>query len=476
MKDLQVISGLAAPSPRLHAQQELITRPRKDAVNALWKIAEDKTLPLQTRVAGIFGFAQVATENDITNFSSLISDDLVREFVLRALADRKDRLKNIPLAPFIDGLTDPSERVQVAAAVGLGRLGRVETAEALLRVKIDGPFEAPLKGTEGPHATPNSQVVPAHVAVRSLVNLHAVDACLNAVDGENSDLALWALRYMHDSKAVDGLIDAYQSANDKRLKTQILTTLSRLYQKEAPYDGTWWWSTRPDTHGPYYKTIKWEASDKIKAFLSEVRADGNADEKQFFADLNGKLRMGISGFGGEETVEIAEIKEPEVNFEKIKNKEGQIGKSPIEDIILAVNEIKGDALLGEKLFTRQGCQACHQLKASKTMKGPFMGQIGSIMSRDQIAESILKPNASISQGFASVNITTKENKIYGGFVSEESADKVVIRNIAGQVFTIKTEDILEREELDTSMMPAGMVNSLSYHEFASLLTFLAEQK
>ncbi len=28
-----------------------------------------------------------------------------------------------------------------------------------------------------------------------------------------------------------------------------------------------------------------------------------------------------------------------------------------------------------------------------------MGQIGSIMNREQIAESILKPNASISQGF-----------------------------------------------------------------------------
>ena len=105
-----------------------------------------------------------------------------------------------------------------------------------------------------------------------------------------------------------------------------------------------------------------------------------------------------------------------------------------------------------------------------------MGQIGSIMTREQIAESILKPNASISQGFATVQITTKDNKNYVGFVSQESAEQLVIRNIAGQVFTVKAENIATRKELETSMMPAGLANALSYEEFASLVTFLSQQK
>jgi putative heme-binding domain-containing protein len=145
-------------------------------------------------------------------------------------------------------------------------------------------------------------------------------------------------------------------------------------------------------------------------------------------------------------------------------------------VMLAMAKIKGDAVVGKSLFTRQGCVACHSIKKGETMKGPFMGQIGSIMNREQIAESILKPNASISQGFASVLITAKGDQSYMGFVSEESADKVVMRNIAGQVFTIKTADILSRKELETSMMPAGLANALSYEEFASLITFLSEQK
>jgi len=46
-----------------------------------------------------------------------------------------------------------------------------------------------------------------------------------------------------------------------------------------------------------------------------------------------------------------------------------------------------------------------------------------------------------------------------------------MRNIAGQVFTIKTSDILTRKELETSMMPAGLANALSYEEFASMFWY-----
>lgn len=110
------------------------------------------------------------------------------------------------------------------------------------------------------------------------------------------------------------------------------------------------------------------------------------------------------------------------------------------------------------------------------MKGPFMGQIGSIMSRKQIAESILKPNASISQGFSSIAITTKDGKSVMGFVTGESADKITLRDITGAVHNINTKDIKTREELKTSIMPSGLANALSYEEFASLITFLFQQK
>ncbi|MFN8347525.1 MAG: c-type cytochrome [Spirosomataceae bacterium] len=461
-------SGVA----RLAVQQELLTRPTQKVVKPIWKIASDKKLPLAIRVAGMYTYAQAAGSNGTENLLQLTSENEMREFALRALADRKPNLSTVPVEPFLNGLKDPSPRVQIAAMIGLGRLGRPETAEALLPTKVPSSFVAPALGTEGPHATPNAAIIPAHIAVRSLVSLNAVDACVKAVGTENSTLALWALRYMHSSKAVDGLLSVYQRTNDEALKKQIMVTLARLYKKEADYDGSWWWSTRPDTHGPYYKAITWESSPAIKNFLTEEWK--KSADKQYFTDLDSRLRLEIPEFGKEEPVAVKE--EVKVDLEKIRNKKGQVGEASIEDVMLAMAKIQGDAALGKTLFTQQGCVACHSLSKSETMKGPFMGQIGSIMNREQIAESILKPNASISQGFSSVLITAKRNKTYMGFITEESAAKVVLRDITGQVTAIKTSDIVSRKEMDNSMMPSGLVNALSYEEFASLLTFLSQQK
>ncbi len=457
---------------RLHAQQELIMRP--GAANTVWTLAADKGQPLYTRVAAIYAYAQSAGEKAAGNLMKLISDKNVTAHVLRALSDRKPHLKDVSAKPFIDGVADRDPRVQLAAIIGLGRLGRMQAVPALLQVKLPPTFAEPVNVAEGPHATPNAAIIPAHIAVRSLVALNAVDACVAAIGTENSAIALWALKYMHDPKAVNGLMAAYKKAGDKALKKQILATLARLYQKDTPYDGTTWWGTRPVIRGPYYRNEVWGSSPGIKELLTREWSASNDGDKQFYAGLNKRLYLGIPEFGGIEAV--ADNEETKVDLDKIKRRKGQIGKASIEDVMLAIASIKGETEKGKALFTQQGCVACHSIRKDEPLKGPYMGQIGSIMNRERIAESILKPDASISQGFATVLITAKGDKTYMGFVTEESADKLVMRDIAGQVFNVKTSDIVSRKEMEKSMMPAGLANALSYEEFASLVTFLSEQK
>ncbi|TLV02565.1 DUF7133 domain-containing protein [Dyadobacter luticola] len=473
-KELEALLKSESAVQRLAGQQELLARFPKEAVTASWKIASDKSLPLHIRAAGIFTYGQAAGKDGITNLVKLTDDANVKEFALRTLADRKTFLDKVPTEPFLKAMKDSNPRVQSVATIGLGRLGRVEAAPALLAVKVPSSFKSPEKGTEGPHATPNSAIVPPHLAVRALVAINAVDACVKAIGTENSTIALWALRYMHDPKAVSGLIAAYGNAKDLDAKKQILTTLGRLYKEEAPYDGSWWWSTRPDTHGPYYKAVTWGSSDAIKTLLMQEWSKADENGKKFFADLNGRQRMGIDEFGGEEIV--VEKTEQRIDLSKIQNKKGQVGDNSIEDVMLAIAKIEGDPALGKQLFTKQGCIACHSITKNGPLKGPYMGQIGSIMNREQIAESILKPNASISQGFASVLVTTKDKQSYMGFVSEESAEKLVLRDITGAVYTFKMSDVTSRKEMENSMMPQGLANELSYQEFASLVTFLSQQK
>jgi putative heme-binding domain-containing protein len=444
---------------RFHAQQELLNRPAKEAAEAALKVASDKTLPLQVRVAGVYTYAQITCGDGVTELLKLSEEDKMREFALRALADRKTCLEVVPVEPFIEAVQDANPGVQAAAIIALGRLGKKEAADALLEIQVPMSAKIPETGTEGPHATPNSEIVLPHLAVRSLVGLNAVDETLDALE-DNPKLALWTLRYMHDTKVVDGLIAAYEDSDSK---DEILSTLARLYNKEA------------DTHGPYYKGITWEGSYAIKAFLLKEMAESGAEKAEYFAWLNDRNRMNISELGTAEVTE-AEVVENKVDFNAIKNKKGQVGEASIEDVILAMSEIKGDAAKGRALFTSQGCIACHSIEKGQVMKGPFMGQIGSIMNRDQIVESILKPNASISQGFATFMIETKDGNSYMGFVTAESADELTIRDITGDATKLAKKNIKSREEMENSMMPAGLANSLSYEELASLVSFLQTKK
>ena len=148
----------------------------------------------------------------------------------------------------------------------------------------------------------------------------------------------------------------------------------------------------------------------------------------------------------------------------------------IEDVLLVLKKAKGDLARGREVFSSQGCIVCHTTEKGQPLKGPFMGQVGAVLSPEQIAESILKPNASISQGFATVQVTTKDNKTFVGFVTAQSAESIEVRDIAGKASRIMVDNIRERKELELSMMPAGLADALSIEEFASLVAFLASQK
>ncbi|MBT5904033.1 MAG: c-type cytochrome [Opitutaceae bacterium] len=334
----------------------------------------------------------------------------------------------------------------------------------------------PIDESTGPrHATPNSGILVPHLAAKALIELRAVDASLNAIGTAAEDLALWSLSYLHEESAVDGLLAKLAESTSPAQREKLLTTLARLYHQEAPYDGTWWWTTRPDTRGPYYKPVTWAASEKIAQALELEVLDTSPEKLEFMARLNDSHRLGIDKLGTRIVEENLEAL-PTVDLAKIASRKGAVATTPIEDIVLAMDKLKPNHELGEKLFTQQGCVACHALTTGGPVLGPYMGQIGSIMNTDQLVTAILRPNDTISQGFQSVVLTMNDDSTKMGFVSESTADKMVLRDTAGGVTTIATKDIKNETHLPTSMMPAGLANALSLDELAALVHFLASRK
>jgi putative heme-binding domain-containing protein len=149
-----------------------------------------------------------------------------------------------------------------------------------------------------------------------------------------------------------------------------------------------------------------------------------------------------------------------------------IGTMQVKDVIAQVVKTKGDIALGEQLFTRNTCVACHTTSQDQPQKGPYLGNIAQTYKRPDLAENILDPNKTIAQGFATNVFTLKDGTINMGFVVREGADKVTVRNVAAQESTYDVKDIAQRDTLPTSIMPPGLVNNLTVKEFAGLLDYL----
>ena len=149
-----------------------------------------------------------------------------------------------------------------------------------------------------------------------------------------------------------------------------------------------------------------------------------------------------------------------------------VGNLKVEDAIAAVLNTHGQASVGEQVFQRVGCAACHTVRIEEPLKGPYLGNIAATYKRRELAEAVLVPSKSIAQGFVANRFALKDGEDVEGFVVQEATDEITIRNIAAQELKIKPADIVKRDKLEKSLMPEGLAAPLTVPELASLLDYL----
>ncbi len=270
----QLLRQLASSSHtiRLTAQRDILSRGQSsELVSGLEQLVASNS-STAVRVAAIFTLKQLIGEKSHTTLAKLAQDATVREHALRAMADRTTQLANTSAQPFVDALSDANPRVRLQAVRGLGRFSKLprEVEEKILPLTVD------------------RDPVVAHVAIDSLVQLNAGKVCLAALDSAPVEQRIGVVRVLqrlHDPVVVTGLLDWLNRPLVPKpagptgrviayglTRQLVLATLCRLHSREGEYTGDWW-STRPDTTGPYYKPVAWSETERItKALQSELTA------------------------------------------------------------------------------------------------------------------------------------------------------------------------------------------------------------
>ena len=81
----------------------------------------------------------------------------------------------------------------------------------------------------------------------------------------------------------------------------------------------------------------------------------------------------------------------------------------------------------------------------------------TVLTPEELVDSVLRPSKRIDKGFAQVSVVTVDGKILTGIRVSENDDELVLRNLAQtEPITIPADDIEEVLQSRTSIMPAGL--------------------
>jgi putative heme-binding domain-containing protein len=142
----------------------------------------------------------------------------------------------------------------------------------------------------------------------------------------------------------------------------------------------------------------------------------------------------------------------------------------IRQIEAVLKKSPGNPYAGEALF-QQRCAACHRL----FFKGGSVGPDLTSYQRDHLGTlltSILDPSAEIREGYASVEVETRDGRTLSGFLTDRDDRQTTLRGLDGQDQVLPAAEVLAVRPTGRSLMPEGLLEGLSDDQLRDFFAFL----
>ncbi len=129
---------------------------------------------------------------------------------------------------------------------------------------------------------------------------------------------------------------------------------------------------------------------------------------------------------------------------------------------------------GRRVFHHAGiamCSRCHRYGGRGKVVGPDLSAVGDRGDRTWLLTSLLQPSAEMAPEFQPRDVVLKDGTVHTG-IRLRSYTREQIRDANGNTLTFDTGDLAEIRDLDRSLMPEGLVYSMTDRELRDLLAFL----
>jgi putative heme-binding domain-containing protein len=105
-----------------------------------------------------------------------------------------------------------------------------------------------------------------------------------------------------------------------------------------------------------------------------------------------------------------------------------------------------------------------------------LSNIGKKYERKALLETILEPSKAIAPEFIPYLLETTRGQVYAGFVTEKTADHVVLKDVKNQSVRVPTAEINALVALQKSLMPELILSEVTAQDAADLLAYLTTLK
>ncbi|MFM7129229.1 MAG: sorbosone dehydrogenase, partial [bacterium] len=146
----------------------------------------------------------------------------------------------------------------------------------------------------------------------------------------------------------------------------------------------------------------------------------------------------------------------------------------MKTLVDEVNKM-GDPARGELVFRRNelNCYKCHGIGPAGGLVGPNLQSLGASSQPDYIIDSILQPAKAVKEGYNAVVVAMNDGRILTGIPIGQSPAELIIRDAEGKELKLPKAQIDDQKPTG-SLMPAGLIDSLTRQELLDLLRFLTE--
>ena len=137
---------------------------------------------------------------------------------------------------------------------------------------------------------------------------------------------------------------------------------------------------------------------------------------------------------------------------------------------------KGNPGRGAVIYSAptSACLSCHKVGEHGGAVGPDLSDVGKKQKLNHIVESLFWPQRVVPEEFQSISVLDVDGQVYRGYRISDSATELVIRDSAtGKSITISKDDV-EVVKPVGSLMPAGLMSTLSLQDRHDLISFLAD--